>query len=167
MNTRVPVVNPDGSPAMPTLCSRARRWVRDGKAVGKWNDLGVYYVQLLVTPSDTKTQTIVCGCDPGKSYSGFGVQSSFTTLFRTHAILPFQRLTSSRRQSRGILPPHDDIFLFLQLLTRLLLPPVPARSPTTDILSKDRICPTADNPLFRITSLATTSRLLVYPQLSQ
>ena len=95
MNTRVPVVNPDGSPAMPTLCSRARRWVRDGKAVGKWNDLGVYYVQLLVTPSDTKTQTIVCGCDPGKSYSGFGVQSSFTTLFRTHAILPFQRLTSS------------------------------------------------------------------------
>ena len=47
MNTRVPVLNPDGSPAMATKASRARRWVRDGKAVGKWNDLGIYYVQLL------------------------------------------------------------------------------------------------------------------------
>ncbi|MDJ0744603.1 MAG: RRXRR domain-containing protein [Xenococcaceae cyanobacterium MO_167.B27] len=92
MNSRVPVVNQDGTPAMPTLASRARRWVRDGKAVGKWNDLGVYYVQLLVTPSDTKTQPIVCGCDPGKSYSGFGVQSSLATLFRGHAVLPFQRV---------------------------------------------------------------------------
>ncbi|MDJ0590486.1 MAG: RRXRR domain-containing protein [Pleurocapsa sp. MO_226.B13] len=92
MNNRVPVVNPDGRAAMPTLCSRARRWVRDGKAVGKWNDLGVYYVQLLATPSDTKTQPIVCGCDPGKSYSGFAVQSSLATLFRGHAVLPFQRV---------------------------------------------------------------------------
>ena len=92
MNTRVPVLNPDGSPAMPTKASRARRWVRDGKAIGKWNDLGIYYVQLLQEPSDTKTQPIVCGVDPGKSYSGFGVQSSGATLFKGHAVLPFQRV---------------------------------------------------------------------------
>ncbi|MDJ0576732.1 MAG: RRXRR domain-containing protein [Xenococcaceae cyanobacterium MO_234.B1] len=92
MNPRVPVLNPDGSPAMPTLASRARRWVRDGLAIGKWNDLGVYYVQLLVAPSDTKTQPIALGCDPGKSYSGFGVQSAQATLFRGHAVLPFQRV---------------------------------------------------------------------------
>lgn len=92
MNTRVPVLNPDGSPAMPTKCSRARRWIRDDKAIGKWNDLGVYYVQLLVEPSDTKTQPISLGYDPGKSYSGFGVQSSKATLFRSHAVLPFQRV---------------------------------------------------------------------------
>ena len=92
MNTRVPVLNPDGSPAMATKASRARRWVRDGKAVGKWNDLGIYYVQLLQEPSDTKTQPIICGVDPGKSYSGFGVQSSGATLFRGHAVLPFQRV---------------------------------------------------------------------------
>ncbi len=74
-----------------------------------------------------------------------------------------------------ILPPtesgdsqsHDDSFLLLRLLTRLLLPEAPVRSPTTDIFSKDTVSPTAPNPLFRITSLATTSRLLVYPQLSQ
>lgn len=91
-NPRVPVLNPDGSAAMCTKASRARRWVRDGLAIGKWNDLGVYYVQLLVEPSNTKTQPIVLGCDPGKSYSGFGVQSSKATLFRGHAVLPFQQV---------------------------------------------------------------------------
>lgn len=91
-NPRVPVVNPDGSSAMPTLASRARRWVRDGLAVGLWNDLSVYYVQLLIEPSDTQTQPIALGCDPGKSYSGFGVQSSKATLFRGHAVLPFGRI---------------------------------------------------------------------------
>ena len=92
MNNRVAVLNPDGSPAMPTKASRARRWVRDGKAIGKWNDLGIYYVQLKTEPSDTKTQPISLGCDPGKSYSGFGVVSSKATLFRGHAVLPFQRV---------------------------------------------------------------------------
>ena len=91
-NPRIPVVSPDGNPIMPTLASRARRWVRDGKAIGKWNDLGVYYVQLVQEPSDTKTQPIVVGSDPGKFYSGFGVQSSKATLFRGHAVLPFQRV---------------------------------------------------------------------------
>ena len=91
-NQRVPVLNPNGSAAMPTKASRARRWVRDGKAVGKWNDLGVYYVQLKTEPSDTKTQPIALGCDPGKSFSGFGVVSSKATLFRGHAVLPFQKV---------------------------------------------------------------------------
>ena len=63
MNPRVPVLNPDGSPAMPTKPSRTRRWVKDGLAIGKWNDLGIYYVQLLVPPSDTKIQPIICGVD--------------------------------------------------------------------------------------------------------
>ncbi|MEB3827238.1 RRXRR domain-containing protein, partial [Phormidium sp. CCY1219] len=43
---RVPVQNPDGSPAMPTKASRARRWVKEGKATSHWNDAGLYYVRL-------------------------------------------------------------------------------------------------------------------------
>ncbi len=91
MILRVAVLAKDGMPLMPTKPSRARRWVREGKAIGKWNDLGIYYVQL-VHESGSQTQPVVCGIDPGKSYSGFGVQSSGVTLFRGHVVLPFQRV---------------------------------------------------------------------------
>ncbi|MEO0869249.1 MAG: RRXRR domain-containing protein [Cyanobacteria bacterium J06642_11] len=97
---RVPVVGQDNKPIMPTKASRARRWVRDGKAVGKWDDLGNYYVQLVSEPSGTETQSIVVGVDPGKSYSGIGVQSAKATLFRAHIILPFGRVRARMDQRR-------------------------------------------------------------------
>jgi RRXRR protein len=108
MQLRVPVQNPDGSPAMPTKPSRARRMVREGLAVGKWSDLGVYYIQLLTEPSDHKTQKIVIGVDPGKLYSGIAVQSEKVTLFLAHLCLPFKSITKKmmgrrilRRARRG------------------------------------------------------------------
>ncbi|MGL5061367.1 MAG: RRXRR domain-containing protein [Microcoleus sp.] len=92
MQLRVPVQNPDDSPAMPTKPSRARRWVRDGKAVGKWSDAGIYYVQLVAEPSGREVQPVVVGVDPGKSYSGIAVQSAKFTLYLAHLVLPFQRV---------------------------------------------------------------------------
>ncbi|MEI6443041.1 MAG: RRXRR domain-containing protein [Nostocales cyanobacterium ELA583] len=44
---------------MPTKPSRARRWIKDGKAIGKFDKLGIFYVQLLAEPSNTETQEIV------------------------------------------------------------------------------------------------------------
>ncbi len=65
---RVPVVSCEGKPLMPTKSSRARRWVKEGKAIRKWSDAGIYYVQL-ISPTGNETQPVVVGVDPGKSYT--------------------------------------------------------------------------------------------------
>ena len=95
---RIPVQNPDGTPAMPTKPSRARKWVRDGKAKGCWSDIGLYYVQLIAEPATRNTQPIVIGIDPGKLYSGIAVQSSKFTLFAAHLILPFKAVKDRMEQ---------------------------------------------------------------------
>jgi hypothetical protein len=58
---RVPVISVDNVPLMPTKPSRARRWIKEGKAIGKFNKLGIFYVQLIAEPSNTKAQEIVNG----------------------------------------------------------------------------------------------------------
>ena len=105
---RVPVQNLDGSPAMPTKSSRARRWVKQGKAIPVRNDLEVYGVRLVSEPSGRTTQEIALGIDPGKLFTGIGVQSSKATLFKAHLQLPFKSVTKKmttrrilRRARRG------------------------------------------------------------------
>jgi RRXRR protein len=102
---RIPVQNPNGSPAMPTSPSRARKWLESGKAIGKWSDCGQFYLQLTTEPSGYATQEIVIGIDPGKLYSGIGVQSAKFTLYTAHLILPFQtvrdRMDNRRLMRRG------------------------------------------------------------------
>ncbi|MGI2904455.1 RRXRR domain-containing protein [Tolypothrix sp. VBCCA 56010] len=62
---RVPVLSKRGLPLMPTKPSRARRWLKEGKARIVYNDLGIFQIQLTKYASD-KTQPIVVGVDPGK-----------------------------------------------------------------------------------------------------
>ncbi|WP_414589083.1 RRXRR domain-containing protein [Scytonema sp. PCC 10023] len=95
---RIPVVSKNGKPLMPTTPSRARRWLKEGKAIPGWSRLGVFYVQLTVEPSNTKTQPIVIGLDPGKLYSGIGVQSSKFTLLMLHLVLPFKTVKDRMEQ---------------------------------------------------------------------
>ena len=92
---------------MPTQPSRARRWLREEKAVIHRNDLQCFAVQLTVD-SGKETQPVAVGVDPGKLYSGIGVHSSKATLFTAHLELPFERIKARmagrammRRNRRG------------------------------------------------------------------
>jgi RRXRR protein len=102
---RIPVVDQNHQPLMPTTPARARKWIESGKAVKCWSDCGQFYVQLTVEPSGYATQDIVVGIDPGKKYSGIGVQSPKFTLYTAHLVLPFQtvrdRMDSRRLMRRG------------------------------------------------------------------
>ena len=69
---------------MPTKPSRARKWLKSGKAKVVYNDLGIFAVRLVSEPSDTQTQSIFVGIDPGKRYTGIGVQSAKVTLWMAH-----------------------------------------------------------------------------------
>ena len=86
--TRVPVVSRRGSALMPTTPARARKWIKSGKAVGRRNKVGVFYVQLLQHPSDTKLQPIVTGVDRGKVFTGVAFQSKLATIALFHLCLP-------------------------------------------------------------------------------
>ncbi len=99
---RVPVLSPEGKPLMPTKASRARRWLKEGKAKVAYNDLGVFCVQLLQDPSGEETQPIAVGLDPGKHYSGIGVQSAKATLWTAHLMLPFKTIVE-RMELRRIM----------------------------------------------------------------
>ncbi len=101
---RVPVVSKDRKSLMPTTPARARKWIKSGKAVTRWSDVGQFYVQLTV-PSADATQDITIGIDPGKKYSGIGVQSAKFTLYSAHLILPFptvkERMDARRLMRRA------------------------------------------------------------------
>lgn len=102
---RIPVVDLNHKPMMPTTSARARKWIKSGKAMGKWSDCGQFYVQLTAEPSGYTTQDIVIGIDPGKLYSGIGVQSVKFSLYSAHLILPFktvrERMDNRRLMRRG------------------------------------------------------------------
>lgn len=80
---RVPVISKDNKPLMPAKSSRVRRWIKEGKAIGRFNDLGIFYVQLIAEPSDNNTQPIAIGIDPGKLFS----ESVFNLLYSLCGLL--------------------------------------------------------------------------------
>ena len=70
---------------MPTKPSRARRWIRDGKATGFWKR-GVYCVRLNIEPETKETQPMVIGLDPGSKREAFTVKSESHTYLNIQAV---------------------------------------------------------------------------------
>jgi hypothetical protein len=98
---RVPVLSKRGLPLMPTKPSRARRWLKQGKARIVHNDLGIFQIQLTKHTGE-ETQPIAVGIVPGKLYTGIGVQSAKFTLWMAHLQLPFKTI-SERMEQRSMM----------------------------------------------------------------
>jgi RRXRR protein len=123
----VPVVDSQQRPLMPTTPSRARRWVKSGKATHFWKG-GIYCVRLNVEPSAREVQSIAVGIDPGSKREGYSVSSTAHTYLNIQADArtgvkeaeadstrmrrtrrgrhtPYRPPRQNRRQSRKKLPP--------------------------------------------------------------
>lgn len=99
----VPVVAKDGTPLMPTKPARARRWIKSGKATPFWKR-GIFCVRLNVAPSDTETQEIVVGVDPGSKKEGVSVKSAAHTYLNLQldAVIWVSDAVKMRRMMRRV-----------------------------------------------------------------
>lgn len=107
----VPVVDSNQKPLMPTTPSRARRWVREGKATPFWKR-GVFCVRLNAEPSARNIQNIAVGIDPGSKKEGFTVKSAAHTFLNiqadavTHVKQRVEACRNLRRQRRQRKTPY-------------------------------------------------------------
>jgi hypothetical protein len=80
----VPVVDQHQRPLMPTTPSRARRWIKSGKATAFWKG-GLFCVRLNAEPSAREVQPLAVGIDPGSKREGYSVVSAVHTYLNIHA----------------------------------------------------------------------------------
>lgn len=79
----IPVVDKNQKPLMPTIPSRARKWIKQKKATGFWKK-GVFCVRLNIEPLKNNKQEIIVGIDPGSKQEGMSIKSA------THTYLNIQ-----------------------------------------------------------------------------
>lgn len=98
---RVPVVDSKGRPLMPCHSARARLLMKQGKALPKWNKLGIFYIQLTyeVKPNN---QVLVLGVDPGSKFEGFSAAGTEHTVFNimSETVTHVKKAIEQRRQMR-------------------------------------------------------------------
>src|SRR5216684_703193 len=80
----VPVIDRNHHPLMPTTPSRARRWIKSGKATAFWKG-GLFCVRLNAEPSARKVQPLAVGIDPGSKREGYSVLSAAHTYLNIQA----------------------------------------------------------------------------------
>lgn len=78
-NKRVPVVDKNGKPLMPTSASRARRWIKEKKATYFFKK-GIFCIRLNFDSKTSYRQEVACGIDPGSKFEAFTVKSKAHTI---------------------------------------------------------------------------------------
>ena len=99
---KVPVVDIDGKPLMPTTPKRTRKLLKDGIAEKRWNKLGQFYLQML-RQVGTEKQSIHLAIDPGSKWDGVAVVSNRGVLTCGMLVLPSkvaEKLEQRRRMRR-------------------------------------------------------------------
>ena len=120
----VPVLDREGRPLMPTRPSRARRLLRDGRAVKVWRR-GVFAIRMTDVSTDdpdTVVDGVEINIDPGSSATGIAVVSDRDAVRHPHALIELrhrgsrvrnrmERRSSLRRNRMGRIrnrPPRFD-----------------------------------------------------------
>lgn len=100
--SRVPVVSANGTPLMPCKPAKARKLLRDGKAIKKWSKLGIFYLRLNFNPANPTTQPLVVGVDPGSKFEGFSVVGTQDTVLNSmsEAVTWVKKAVQVRREMR-------------------------------------------------------------------
>lgn len=87
MTQRVPVVDINNKPLMPTTPRKARLLIKDGLAKPRRNKLGLFYIHM-TRPVGTQTQPMALANDPGAKYDGVAVASHARIELRAMVFLP-------------------------------------------------------------------------------
>jgi RRXRR protein len=100
----VPVVDQERTPLMPTTPSRARKWIKSGKATHFWKG-GLFCVRLNVEPPARVSQPIAVGIDPGSKREGYSVTSAAHTYTNIQAeardgVKEAEKRSTQRRRTR-------------------------------------------------------------------
>jgi hypothetical protein len=98
---RVPVVDARGVPLMPCTPVRARLLLKRGKAVARWNKLGIFYIKLKY-PVEPKNQMSAVGVDPGSKFEAESVVGTKDTVLNImhEAVDWVKEALEQRRQMR-------------------------------------------------------------------
>jgi len=98
---RVPVVDFDGKPLMPTTPARVRLLLKAGRAVARWNKLGVFYIRLK-TVKQPNNQLLTVGVDPGSKFEAVSVVGTKDTVLNvmSEAVTWVKDAVKQKRQMR-------------------------------------------------------------------
>jgi len=98
---RVPVVDAEDKQLMPCTPVRARLLLKAGKAVARWNKLGIFYIKLK-SVKQPRNQLITVGVDPGSKFEAISVVGTKDTVLNvmSEAVTWVKDAVKQRRQMR-------------------------------------------------------------------